>query len=111
MPRHAKNSISCTWVSFFFLEYPFGTPYLELSNEIPAHDFNLLVNIENFFPVFLLIIIGNSFHLFKFTLHLKNCWCHLGIIIKVVSKLPVVITVVTIDKGLRKSTIGKSHCN
>ena len=68
-----KKSISCIWVSYFFLEYPFWTPYLELSSEIPAQDFNLLVNIDNFFPVFLLIIIGNSFHLFKFTLHLKNC--------------------------------------
>ena len=28
-----------------------------------------------------------------------------------VSKLPAVITVVAIDKGLRKSTIIKSHCN
>ena len=28
-----------------------------------------------------------------------------------VSKLPALITVVAIDKGLRKSTIGKSHCN
>ena len=37
-------------------------------------------------------------------------WCHLGITIKVVSKMPVVITVVTIDKGLRKSTIGEAHC-
>ena len=55
-----------------FLEHPTGTPYLELSIEIPAQDFNLLVNIDNFFPVLLLIIIGNSFHLFKFTLHLKN---------------------------------------
>ena len=73
MPRHAKKSISCIWVSYFFLEYLFGTPYLELSSEIQAQDFNLLVNIDNFFPVFLLIIIGNSFHLFKFTLHLKNC--------------------------------------
>ena len=63
-----KKSISCIWASYFFLEYPFGTP-----SEIPAQDFNLLVNIDNFFPVFLLIIIGNSFHLFKFTLHLKNC--------------------------------------
>ena len=71
---HAKKeSISCIWVSYFFLEYPFGAPYLELSSEIPVQDFNLLVNIDNFFPVFLLIIIGNSFHLFKFTLHLKNC--------------------------------------
>ena len=71
---HAKKkSISCIWASYFFLEYPFGTPYLELSSEIPAEDFNLLVNIDNFFPVFLLIIIGDSFHLFKFTLHLKNC--------------------------------------
>ena len=55
MPRHAKKSISCMWVSYFFLEYPFGTPYLELSSEIPAQDFNLLVNIDNF-PVFLLIM-------------------------------------------------------
>ena len=55
--------------SYFFLEYPFGTPYLELSSEIPAHNFNLLVNIDIFLSVFLLIIIGNSFHLFKFTLH------------------------------------------
>ena len=47
--------------------------YLELSSEIPAQDFNLFVNIDNFFPVFLLIIIGNSFQLFKFTLYLKNC--------------------------------------
>ena len=47
-------------------------PYLELSSEIPAQYFNLLVNINNFFPVFLLIIIGNSFHLFKFTLHLEQ---------------------------------------
>ena len=69
-----KKSISCKWASYFFLEYPFGTPYLELSSEIPAQDFNLLVNKDNFFPVFLLIIIGNSFHLFKFTLHLKNCF-------------------------------------
>ena len=68
-----KKSISCIWASYFFLEYPFGTSYLALSSEIPAQDFNLLVNIDNFFPVFLLIIIGNSFHLFKFTLHLKNC--------------------------------------
>ena len=91
-----------------YLEYPFGTPYLELSSEILAQDFNLLVNIDNFFPVFLMIIIGNSFHLFKFTLHLKNCL--IGVtwgLSSVVSKLPVVITVVTIDKGLRKSTIGK----
>ena len=29
----------------FFLEYPLGTPYLELSSEIPAQDSNLLVNI------------------------------------------------------------------
>ena len=50
------------WASYFFLECPYGTPYLELSREIPAQDFNLLVNIDNFFPVFLLIIIGNSFH-------------------------------------------------
>ena len=70
-----KKSISCIWASYFFLEYPFGTAYLELSSEIPAQDFNLLVNInvDNFFPVFLLLIIGNSFHLFKFTPHLKNC--------------------------------------
>ena len=53
MPRHAKKSISYIWVSYFFLEYPFGTPYLELSREIPAQDFNLLVNIDNFLPVFL----------------------------------------------------------
>ena len=33
-----KKSISCIWVSYFFLEYPFGTPYLELSSEIPAQD-------------------------------------------------------------------------
>ena len=46
------------------------TPYLELSSEIPVQDFNLLVNIDNFFPVFLLITIGNSFRFFKFTLHL-----------------------------------------
>ena len=56
MPRHAKKSISCIWASYFFLEYPFGTPYLELSSEIPAQDFNLLDNIDNFFPVFLLMI-------------------------------------------------------
>ena len=68
-----KKSISCIWDSYFFLEYPFGTPFLELSSEIPVQDFNLLVNIDNFFPVFLLIIIGISLHLFKFTLHLKNC--------------------------------------
>ena len=68
-----KNSYYVYGSHTFFLEHPFGTPYLELSNEIPAQDFNLLVNIDNFFPVFLLIIIGNSFHLFKFTLHLKNC--------------------------------------
>ena len=66
-----KKSISCIWDSDFFLEYPSGTLYLELSSEIPAQDFNLLVNIDNFFPVFLLIIISNLFHLFKFTL-LKN---------------------------------------
>ena len=57
----------------FFLNVPSGDPYLALSSEIPAQDFNLLVNINNFFPVFLLIIIGNSFHLFKFTLHLNKC--------------------------------------
>ena len=73
MPRHAKKIYISIWVSYFFLEYPFGTPYLKLSSDIPAQDVNLLVNIDNFFPVFLLIIIGNSFHLFKFTLHLKNC--------------------------------------
>ena len=62
------------WASYFFLEYPFGTPYLELSSEIPVQDFNLLVNIDNFFPVFLLIIIGNSFHLqVQIHNHLKNC--------------------------------------
>ena len=60
-----KKSKSCIWASYFFLEYPFGTPYLELSSEIPAQIFNLLVNIDNFFPVFLLINIGTSFHLFK----------------------------------------------
>ena len=53
-----KKSISSIWASYFFLEYPFGTPFLELSSEIPVQDFNLLVNIDNFFPVFLLIIIG-----------------------------------------------------
>ena len=56
-----------------FQEYPSGTLYLELSREMPAQDFDLLVNIDNFFPVFFLIITSNSFHLFKFTLHLKNC--------------------------------------
>ena len=73
MPRHAKQIYIMYVGLILFLEYPFGTPYLELSCEIPAQDFKLLVNIDNFFPVFLLIIIGNSFHLFKFTLHLKNC--------------------------------------
>ena len=68
-----KNLYNVYGPHTFFLEYPFGTPYLELSKEIPAQDFNVRVNIDNFFPVFLLIIIGNSFHLFKFTLHLKNC--------------------------------------
>ena len=68
-----EKSLSCIWVSYFFLEHPVGTPYLELSSEVPAKDFNLLVNIDNFFPVFILIITGNSFHLLKFTLHLKNC--------------------------------------
>ena len=77
-------------------------PYLELSSEIPAQDFNLLVNIDNFFPVFLLIIISSSLKFSLVQIHtsfeeLLN-WCHLGIIIKEVSKLPVVITVVTIDK-------------
>ena len=43
-----KKSISCIRASYFFLECPFGTPYLELSSEIPAQDFNLLVNIDNF---------------------------------------------------------------
>ena len=96
------KKIYIIWASYFFLENPFGTPYLELSSEIPVQDFNLIVNIDKFFPVFLLIIIGNSFHTsFEELLN----WCHLGIIIKVVSKLPVVITVVTIDKGLRESTI------
>ena len=110
MPRHAKKeSILCIWVSYFFLEYPFGAPYLELSSEIRAQDFNLLVNIDSFFPVFLLIIIGNSFHQIHTSFEELLNWCHLGIIIKVVSKLPVVITVVTIDNGLMKSTIGKSH--
>ena len=71
MTRHAKKNLYHVYGPHtFFLEYPFGTPYLELSSEIPAQDFNLLVNIDNFFPVFLLITIGNSFHLFKFTLHL-----------------------------------------
>ena len=60
------------WDSYLFQDHPSGTLYLELSSEIPAQDFNLLVNIDKFFPVFLLIIIGNSFQLFKFTLRLKN---------------------------------------
>ena len=60
MPQHAKKSVSFIWASYFFLEYPFGTPYLELSSEIPTQDFDLLVNINNFFPIFLLIVIGNS---------------------------------------------------
>ena len=47
-----------------FLEYPSATLYLELSSEIPAQDFNLLVNIDNSFPVLLLILVSNSFHLF-----------------------------------------------
>ena len=100
-----------------FLEYPSGTLYLELSSEIPVRDFNLLVNIDNSFPVFLLIIISNSFHMFIFTLHLKNCligvtwelsskWCHNNLQAAVIT-----CTLVTIDKGLRKSTIGKTDCN
>ena len=104
-----------------FLEYPSGTLYPELSSEIPAQDFNLLVNKDNSFSVFLLIIIStcNSFHLFKITFHLKNCligvtwglsskWCHNNLQAAVNS---CTCTLVTIDKGLRKSTIGKSHCN
>ena len=73
MLRHAQKIYIMYMSLILFLEYPFKTPYLELSSEITAHDFNLLVNIDNFFPVFLLILIGNSFQLFKFTLHLKNC--------------------------------------
>ena len=103
-----KKSTSRIWD--FFWNIP-GHFYLELFSETPAQDFNLHVNIGNFFPVFLLVIINNSLHLFKFTLHLKLLlnWCHLEIVIKEVSKLPAVITAVTIDKGLRKSTIGKSQ--
>ena len=93
------KNLYCVYGSHtFFWNIPSGL--LDLSNEIPAQDFNLLVNKDNFFPVFLLVIIGNSFHLLKFTLHLKNCLIgvtSVGIIIKVVSKLSVVITVVTKD--------------
>ena len=98
-------------MGLFFWNIPLGLFYRELFSETPAQDFSLYVNIDNFFPVFLLVIISKSLHLFKFTLHLKLLlnWCHLVIVFKVVSKLPVVITVVTIDKGLRKSTIGKSQ--
>ena len=71
----------------------------ELSNEIPVQVFNLLVNIDIFLScisfdnyIFILLVqIHTSFE------ELLN-WCHLGIIIKVMSKLPLVITVVTIDK-------------
>ena len=65
-----KKSISCIHMGLIiFLEHPSGNLFLELPSEIPARDFNLLVNIDNSFPVFLLIIINNSFHLFIFTLH------------------------------------------
>ena len=100
---------------FFFLEYPFGIPYLELSSEIHAQDFNLLVNIDNFFPVFLLITIGNSFHLFKFTLHLKNCL--IGVMSPGDYHQSGVKNTCSNYCGdnrqriLRKSAIGKSHCN
>ena len=77
-------------------------PFKSSHNPYPCQ----LVNIDNFFPVFLLIIIGNSLVIITLVqIHtsfekLLN-WCHLGIIIKVVSKLPLVITVVTIPSFVK----------